>query len=659
MRVLSTALAATLLSAGNLLAQTVSADPITKPSETVKPAALAAQAPLPASAYAQLPFVEGASLSPDGLWIAGQFAVNGSQRIVIVSAIDTSSIKQAALPDDVEVSSMQWVGNDDLLIRLRAIRPFDGGDKAYISRVVSLNRQTDKRTKLLWELGGQNVSDVLWVPTDGTTKILLAGQNSIYMGEGFWPAVYSVDVTTGRYTTEANPRPEVMDWVADTGGVVRAAIVNDRAKGTRMLVYRAKKGSVFGRNDRRAYDDLEVPVLIRANENKILVLRPDTDGRDALVEIDGDSGAVLQTLYHADAGVDIEGVRYDDSGNEVLGVYLGGNATEPLHWLDPHLDELQKAFENSLKGRRARVVSLSADRQRMLVRVDKPDEAGRLYYFDMADGKLHLFANLNSATNGTSAGRVDKVRYKSRDGLEIEAIMTTPPGREAANLPTVILPHGGPWGHDTMDWDYWAQFIASRGYLVIQPNFRGSTGYGEEFLKKGEGQLGLAMQDDVNDALAWAAKQGLADPKRACVVGASYGGYVAMWGAARDRDMWRCSISIAGVANLRREVNDFGDYLYRKRYREQWQKMTPDFAAVSPINHIDAIKTPVLLIHGKKDLTVDHDQSKIMYAKMKAAGKDVEFVSLPNADHYFTREADRLILLTSIEAFLAKHNPVD
>lgn len=652
-------MAVLLLSAGNLSAQSVPSSQADGKTGATTPAAVTVQAPLAAAAYAQLPFVEGARLSPDGLWIAGQFAVNGSQRIVVISPFDSNSLNQAALPDDVEVRSMQWVGNDNLLIRIMAIRPLDGGDRAYISRVVALNRKTEKFTKLMWELGGQDAADVLWVPKDGSTRILLGGQNSIYMGDDFWPAVYSVDVTNGRHTTEANPRAEVLDWIADTSGVVRAAISNDRAKGTRTLLYRGKKGSAFDRKDRRAFDDLEVPVMIRANENKMLVLRPGTDGRDALVEIDGDSGAVLQTLYQAEPGVDIEGVRYDDSGNEILGVYLGGAAPDPLHWLDPALGELQKAFEKSLNGRRARIVSLSADRQRMLVRVDKPDEAGRLYYFDTADGNLHLFANLNSATNGTRAGKMEKVHYKARDGLEIEAIMTTPPGREAKNLPVVILPHGGPWAHDTMDWDYWAQFIASRGYLVIQPNFRGSTGYGEAFLKKGEGQLGLAMQDDVNDALAWAAKQGMANPKRACVVGASYGGYVAMWGAARDPDMWKCSISIAGVANLRREVNDFGDLLFGKRYREQWQKMTPDFPAVSPINHIDAIKVPMLLIHGKKDLTVDHAQSQSMFNKMKSAGKNVEFVSLPKADHYFTREPDRLALLSAIEAFLAKHNPVD
>jgi dipeptidyl aminopeptidase/acylaminoacyl peptidase len=176
---------------------------------------------------------------------------------------------------------------------------------------------------------------------------------------------------------------------------------------------------------------------------------------------------------------------------------------------------------------------------------------------------------------------VKLITYKARDGLPIEAVVTTPKGREARKLPVIVMPHGGPWAHDTLDYDYWAQFLASKGYLVIQPNFRGSTGYGQEFERRGEGQLGLAMQDDVNDALAWAVSEGLADGKRACIVGASYGGYAAMWGAARDPDLWRCSISIAGVASLRREVNDMGDSsMHANSNSDAWGRMTP----ISPLS---------------------------------------------------------------------------
>jgi dipeptidyl aminopeptidase/acylaminoacyl peptidase len=221
-----------------------------------------------------------------------------------------------------------------------------------------------------------------------------------------------------------------------------------------------------------------------------------------------------------------------------------------------------------------------------------------------------------------------------------------------------MMPHGGPWGQDTVAWDYLAQYVASRGYAVVQPNFRGSTGYGAEFTRKGQGQMGLAMQDDIADGLAWAVREGIADPARACIVGASYGGYAAMWGVIKDPDLYRCAISISGVANLRREVNDFGHAFHGGKFMDDWKKMTPDFAAVSPVNGIARIKVPLLLIHGRKDVTVDVGQSESMAAKMRAAGKPVEYLPLPKADHYFTRQPDRLMMLNAIGDFLAKNNPV-
>ena len=295
----------------------------------------------------------------------------------------------------------------------------------------------------------------------------------------------------------------------------------------------------------------------------------------------------------------------------------------------------------------------------MLVRIDAPDAPGAIYFYDINEGVLHRIAFLSDRLKGQALNPVKAVRYKARDGLEIEAILTLPKGKVAKNLPFVVMPHGGPWSHDTLDYDYWAQFVAQLGYGVIQPNFRGSDGYGEEFERKGEGQMGLAMQDDINDALNWAVKEGIADGKRACLVGASYGGYATMWGLARDADLWRCGISISGVASVRREVNDMGNSLYANRNQDAWKRMTPDFAAVSPLNAVDRIKAPLLLVHGKMDVTVDHGQSSSMAAKMRAAGKPVEFLSLPKADHYFTREADRLELLKAMEGFLKKNNPAD
>ncbi len=295
----------------------------------------------------------------------------------------------------------------------------------------------------------------------------------------------------------------------------------------------------------------------------------------------------------------------------------------------------------------------------MLVRIDGADQPGALYYYNREIGTLQRIALINEKIGNGKLSPVKFIQYKARDGLEIEAVLTLPARSSGKNLPFIVMPHGGPWAQDSLTYYYWAQFLANRGYAVLQPNFRGSTGYGREFLKKGEGQLGYAMQDDVTDGVKWAVAQGIADQKRTCIVGASYGGYTAMWGIAKDPGLYRCAISIAGVASLRREVNDFGNAFHAGLFRDQWKKMTPDFAAVSPLNSVAKITAPLLLIHGKKDVTVQHVHSAKMYAAMQNAGKQVEFVSVPLADHYFTRQADRLTLLAAMEAFLIKYNPAD
>jgi dipeptidyl aminopeptidase/acylaminoacyl peptidase len=295
----------------------------------------------------------------------------------------------------------------------------------------------------------------------------------------------------------------------------------------------------------------------------------------------------------------------------------------------------------------------------MLVRFSTPDNPGLLFYYDAATRDLTRLAAMNEKLGGKRLSRSDYVRYKARDGLEIEAILTMPKGRRDKDLPLIVMPHGGPWAHDRLGYDYQVQFLASRGYAVLQPNFRGSTGYGMKFEHAGRGQMGLAMQDDLTDGVQWAVQQGIVDAKRVCIVGSSYGGYAAMWGIAKDPDLYRCAISISGVSAVRREVNDFGGSLHGRLHREHWEKMSEDFDAISPIYAVQRIKAPLLLIHGKKDVTVAHNQSSKMHSAMQAAGKSSTFHSIAKADHYFSRETDRLTLLSEMEKFLKAHNPPD
>lgn len=618
---------------------------------------------LPLASFARLPFVEQPQLSPDGKLVAGLFNVNGQQQLRVLSLFDAASpLKGVNVGDGLEINWLRWVGNTYVLAGVTALLPVEDGKRWYISRLLSLDLSTGKVTRLLWDMGGQNAADVLWLPRDGTSEIIVAAQDSIYQEEKFWPAAYRVDLATGKKRLIQRGRDDVTNWYADQQGRIRAGeAYNDFTTKSRLLYRGETDNGSFRTVSQASAHKREVlisPQLFLPGTDHALVEHEDDAGRNGIFEMDLNTMRDVRPLYVADAGVEIGTITSSADETSLAGVTTT-SPTTPVVWLDPVLAKLQADFDKAVPGRRARIVSFSQDRQKMLVTIDRPDNPGSLYYYDTDGGTLQLVAHVNNDLKSQRLGPVKLIGYTARDGTRIEGVLTLPAGRPARNLPIVMMPHGGPWAHDTADYDYWAQFIASRGYAVLQPNFRGSTGYGAEFLAKGEGQLGLAMQDDITDGLKWAVAQGIADPARACIVGASYGGYATMWGLAKDAGLYRCGIAIAGVANLRREVNDFGNDLRARKYAEDWQRMTPDFAAVSPINAVDRITAPLLLIHGKKDVTVDVAQSRSMFAKMKGAGKNVQYVELPEADHYFTREQDRMTLLGAIETFLLKQNPPD
>ena len=629
--------------------------------EAAKPAPPATEPATPHTAadFATLPFVQGAVMSPDGKWLGGLFGVEGSRRVCILPLLADQGKGQCALmPDMTEARSVEWVGNDNLLIHISKLLPVDL-DRWYVSRLVSLNRKTGKLTLLLWDLKGQDGDDVLWTARDGSPFALVAGQNSIYKEPEFWPGIYRVNVETGSRSRVQSGREDVMKWVADPDGEVRLGYgYNDDVRRSRLLYRKDKSASfrVIDRADERQREGLLSLEGFGSAPESVLLVHEDSDKHSALFEADLNSGKDLRKIWTAPEGSWIADTIMAEDGKTVLGLWLGGKRRERI-WLDPVLAQLQADFDKSVPDRRVSITSFSSDRKQMLVTIDRADTPGALYFFDINDGTLHRVAFLSTPLKGERLNPVKAVTYKARDGLEIEAILTLPQGREAKKLPVVVMPHGGPWAHDTLDYDYWAQFVAGLGYAVIQPNFRGSTGYGEDFKRKGEGQLGLAMQDDLNDALKYVVDQGIGDGARACIVGASYGGYAALWGLARDAGLWRCGIAISGISSLRRDVNDMGDSLTGNRNMDAWKRMTPDFAAVSPLNFVDRIKAPLLMVHGKMDVTVDHSQSVSMANRMAAAGKPHEFLSLPKADHYFTRESDRLALLKAMEAFLKKNNP--
>ena len=263
---------------------------------------------------------------------------------------------------------------------------------------------------------------------------------------------------------------------------------------------------------------------------------------------------------------------------------------------------------------------------------------------------------------GRTLSQVESVKYDARDGLSIPAYLTLPKGRDPAALPLIVMPHGGPFIRDTWSYNPWAQFLADRGYAVLQPNFRGSTGYGRAFVEAGEGQWGRKMQDDIDDGVKWLVQLGKVDPRLVCIMGASYGGYAAMWGAARNPEIYRCAISFAGISDVKAMLKYDSRIGVPRRYYRDWRDRVRgdagfDLDAISPIEAADRIRVPLLIAHGKDDTNVPVSQSVKFHEALTRAGVPHEYVIYEGEGHDFEKVENSADFLRRVEAFLTKHNP--
>lgn len=615
----------------------------------------------PVEVFAQLPFMDRPALSPDGSQVAARMAIKGEQTFVIVKIHgDTDRMKILALGNN-DLNWWRWVSDDWLVAGIGTTQPVDGRDW-YITRAVGIRADGSKLNVLGRNTAAQQADDVIWVARDGTPRVLLSYQTSVFSNSpGFWPKVDEADLSTGKLRSVVGSRAFVGDWYADASGTVRMGVGYDDARRTATLLYRPDSKHSFHVVDRangRRDETLVVPQLFLADPGKAVVM-DDHEGTEALYAFDL-ATLEMGTKIFSVPGFDLGSIVPDRTGMAIAGVRYTADH-DMVHWFDADLARVQEAIDKAVGDRRATIVSTSRDLSKLLVHVGAADRPGAYYYFDQAKGYMQFLAAVNPDIGSARLAPVRTIRYKARDGLEIAAVLTLPQGKPGRNLPLILMPHGGPFARDSEDWDWWVQFLANRGYAVLQPNYRGSSGYGTVFAAKGEGQWGLAMQDDLNDAVDWAVREGIADAGRVCIVGASYGGYAAMRAAQRDGARFRCAISYAGVSDLDAMVRYDGRYLNSGGRRDWMKEQAPDFQSVSPIKFAADFSTPILLIHGKKDLRVPVGQSREMAEKLKQAGKvegkDYIYVEQPLADHFFSRQADRLDFLKRMEAFLAEHNP--
>ena len=327
-----------------------------------------------------------------------------------------------------------------------------------------------------------------------------------------------------------------------------------------------------------------------------------------------------------------------------------------MKYFDPFYAGLQTNLNKAFAGSNNKIVNKANAVERYVILSHNSQNPGTYYLYDKDKGQLSALSNVRDDMPTALMASVSAVQIPVRDGSHIEGFLTKPSNWTAGQkVPFIIFPHGGPESHDNADWNWWVQFYSSRGYGVLQPNFRGSTGYGKAFQDAGILQWGGLMQDDVTDATNWLISEGLADANRICIVGASYGGYAALMGAVKEPDLYQCAISVNGVSNLPSMKERDKRFIGGKNWiTDMGLEGAPD-KSVSPYHLAEKITIPILLIAAKDDARVAQDQSKDMHKRLKKLKKKSKFIGIKTGAHYLQTAPARLKVLKATEKFLAEH----
>ncbi|HEX3422327.1 MAG TPA: S9 family peptidase [Sphingomicrobium sp.] len=608
---------------------------------------------IPIADFAALPVLTHPLLSPDGHRIAARSVAQGKTTLAILDSDRPGSVQRAINLGDVDIASVTWAGNQRLLVTVEAFGMV-GGLPSPILRLIAIDvdagvsRIVDPRST------GSYAGDVLYTDPTGSWA-LVASQDDDYS----YPSVKRVDLATGRATLVEKPKDNVWDWYADDQGVVRAGVAYDDRRWT--VWYRdsadEKLSKIKGKVD-EGNDGAVDKFIFRGGKSWILT--NERSGRFGLYKYDVASGTVGAPIFES-PDVDIGDVLYIPATGEIGGVEYE-NDRRHIHWMDPDFGSLQAKLDRALPDHDNVSVDWSDDKKRVLVWSQSGSDPGRYFLLDRTTSTMHPVVDPYPRIDPAQMAPVTWVSFTARDGLPLHGYLTLPRGRDPKNLPLVLMPHGGPFERDHWEYDPIVQFLANRGYAVLQPEFRGSTGFGKDFVEKGYGQWGRKMQDDLDDSVDWLARTGQIDPKRVCIVGGSYGGYAALWGAVRNPERYRCAASIAGVSDVAALLKSDRRLFTATRYYRDWRTQVggdagADLRSVSPLTYASKIKVPLLIGHGEQDERVAPKQSHDMVDALTQAHANVTSVFYKNDGHGFNDAADLEDWLRHLEIFLAKYNP--
>lgn len=467
---------------------------------------------------------------------------------------------------------------------------------------------------------------------------------------------YLLNIKTGKLTLLFDNKLNYDSWYTDNNGVIRLATKTDGVNIT--YNYRDSEKDAFKELLTVSFKESFHPAGFDASNKTMYVLTNINRDKVSLVEYDPIAKKEIKELY-ANPDYDLGGIDYDQQKNTLVSVNWEGEKAE-RHFFDEEWKNIQENLETKFKGYEVYVTAYDDQRTKAIVWTGNDRLPGKYYLYDFAGKSTTEAANAYPWLEEGNMAEMKPVSYKSRDGLTIHGYLTLPKGSNGKNLPVVVNPHGGPWTRDGWGYNPEAQFLANRGYAVLQMNFRGSTGYGKKFWMSSFKEWGKKMQDDVTDGVQWLIKEGVADPKRIAIYGGSYGGYTTLAGICFTPDLYACAVDYVGVSNLFTFMKTIPPYW--KPYLDQFHEMVGDpkkdsllLAEASPALHTDNIKAPLLIAQGANDPRVNKNESDQIVESLKKRGVAVEYMVKNNEGHGFHNEDNRFDFYGAMEKFFDKH----
>ena len=603
------------------------------------------------------PEIAGAQISPDGAFIAFVKPFKGTRNIWVKKTADPfTNAKPITADTKRPIPAFFWSRDSKYVLFVQD----KGGDENY--NVYAVN-PADAPASGQEVPAARNLTDVKGVRA-AIYAVPRSEPDAIYVGlndrDAAWHDLYKVKISTGERTLIRKNTERITAYVFDLKDQLRLATRSAENGDTEVLRVDTDKFTkvyscnVFEQCGPVRYHKDGERVYFQTNKGsdvdliRLELFNP-TSGKEELVETD--------PLKHVDFG----NALFSEVSDEMIATTYD-DERQRIYWKDKNFEADYKNLQKQLPGKEIGFGSSTKDEKLWIISANADTDPGSVYLFDRTTKKLTLQYQAREKLNRSYLAPMKPVKYPSSDGLQVPAYLTLPKGVEAKNLPAIILPHGGPWYRDSWGYDAFAQFLANRGYAVLQPNFRGSTGYGKKFIDAGNKQWGDKMQDDVTWGAKYLVAQGIADPKRVGIMGGSYGGYATLAGVAFTPDVYAAGVSIVGPSNLITLLESIPPYwepIRKLFYERMGDPNTPEGKAQllrqSPLTSASKIKTPLLVIQGANDPRVNKRESDQIVIALRDRGFPVEYLVAPDEGHGFARPVNNMAMFASTEKFLAKY----